>query len=45
MKPIRRITPELLRSLPLPLPHGETDKDSRGKVAVIGGSQRAPRAR
>ena len=31
-----------LRAHPLPLPDGETDKNGRGRVLVIGGSRRVP---
>lgn len=33
-----RLTRELLQGLPLPQPEGNTDKDSRGRVLVVGGS-------
>jgi hydroxyethylthiazole kinase-like uncharacterized protein yjeF len=36
------ITPELLRSLPLPWPDRDTDKNSRGTVLVAGGSLTSP---
>lgn len=31
-----------LRAHPLPLPEGETDKDSRGRVVVVGGHREVP---
>jgi len=34
----------LLRELPLPVISGETDKNSRGRVLVVGGSHRVPGA-
>lgn len=36
------ITPEMLRSLPLPLPHGDGDKEQRGRVLVVAGSVEVP---
>lgn len=38
------ITAELLRRMPLPKPDGLMDKESRGRVMVIGGSRGAPGA-
>lgn len=38
------LTLDLLRSMPLPMPGGETDKDERGRVLVIAGSPEAPGA-
>ncbi|HYH37925.1 MAG TPA: NAD(P)H-hydrate dehydratase [Azospirillum sp.] len=37
-----RITPHLLRTLPLPHPGAEGDKEDRGRVLVIGGSVEVP---
>ena len=34
----RRVDPDLLRQMPLPYPGDDTDKDSRGKVLIAGGS-------
>jgi ADP-dependent NAD(P)H-hydrate dehydratase len=39
MSSVRPIDAELLRSLPLPWPGQDTDKDSRGKVLIAGGSE------
>jgi ADP-dependent NAD(P)H-hydrate dehydratase len=39
-----KITPELLRSMPLPEPAGSTDKQARGSVLVIAGSVEVPGA-
>jgi hydroxyethylthiazole kinase-like uncharacterized protein yjeF len=33
---------EILASMPIPFPRGETDKDSRGKVLIVGGSRCSP---
>lgn len=38
------LTPDVLRRMPLPMPAGETDKDERGVVLVIGGSPEVPGA-
>lgn len=38
------ITPELLRSMPLPWPDRNTDKNSRGSVLIVGGSSLSPGA-
>lgn len=38
------ITPELLRSMPLPEPAPDADKDARGRVLVVGGSPGLPGA-
>jgi ADP-dependent NAD(P)H-hydrate dehydratase len=38
------ITARLLRQMPLPLPTGEVDKNSRGTLLVVGGSHRVPGA-
>ena len=38
MSSVRPIDAELLRSIPLPWPEQDTDKDSRGKVLIAGGS-------
>jgi len=40
----RNIDINLLRTMPLPLIQGETDKNSRGKVLVVGGSRTVPGA-
>ena len=39
-----RITPELLRAMPLPQPAGSTDKQARGSVLVVAGSVEVPGA-
>src|SRR3954467_7228920 len=39
-----KITPELLRAMPLPEPAGSTDKKARGSVLVIAGSVQLPGA-
>jgi ADP-dependent NAD(P)H-hydrate dehydratase len=39
-----KITPELLRTMPLPEPAGSTDKKARGSVLVIAGSVEVPGA-
>jgi ADP-dependent NAD(P)H-hydrate dehydratase len=44
MTRIQPITAELLRSLPLPWPEHDTDKNSRGTVLVAGGSLLSPGA-
>ncbi len=33
-----------LRGWPLPVPHGESDKEARGRVVVVGGSREVPGA-
>lgn len=38
------VTPELLRTMPLPDPGTETDKDARGRVLIVGSSARVPGA-
>jgi ADP-dependent NAD(P)H-hydrate dehydratase len=38
MNPVQSIDAELLRKMPLPWPSPHTDKDSRGKVLIAGGS-------
>lgn len=38
------ITPELLRGWPLPQPEGEVDKETRGRVLIIGGALEMPGA-
>jgi hydroxyethylthiazole kinase-like uncharacterized protein yjeF len=43
MRPVD-LTPELLRTMPLGEPRGETDKEARGRVVVIGGSALSPGA-
>jgi len=40
----RRIDIDLLQEMPLPALSGETDKNSRGRVLVVGGSRRVPGA-
>jgi hydroxyethylthiazole kinase-like uncharacterized protein yjeF len=40
----KRVDADLLRELPLPALSGETDKNSRGRVLVVGGSRRVPGA-
>ncbi|WP_328702868.1 NAD(P)H-hydrate dehydratase [Arenibaculum pallidiluteum] len=37
-----RITPDLLRRMPLPQPDGDGDKEQRGRVLVVGGSVEVP---
>ena len=44
MTALVEVTAELLRQMPLPLPEGNTDKDSRGIALVVGGSPCAPGA-
>ena len=44
MNGAQRITPQLLRSLPLPWPDKDTDKNSRGTVLIAGGSLTSPGA-
>lgn len=44
MSAIRNIDAELVRSMPLPVPAGDADKNSRGRVLVVGGSRRVPGA-
>ena len=39
-----RITPELLRGMPLPEPSGSVDKKARGSVLVVAGSVEVPGA-
>ncbi|GEO39516.1 ADP-dependent (S)-NAD(P)H-hydrate dehydratase [Skermanella aerolata] len=39
-----RITPELLRAMPLPQPAGSTDKNARGSVLIVAGSVEVPGA-
>ena len=39
-----RITPEMLRGMPLPDPGGDGDKETRGRVLVIAGSVEVPGA-
>jgi hydroxyethylthiazole kinase-like uncharacterized protein yjeF len=38
------VTPELLRTMPLPKPGNATDKDARGRVLLIAGSATSPGA-
>ena len=38
MSSVQIVDAELLRGMPLPVPEGHTDKDSRGKVLIAGGS-------
>lgn len=40
--PIEEIDEPFLRRHPLPLPEGESDKESRGRVVIVGGSRSAP---
>lgn len=42
MSTVTAVDAKLLASMPIPFPEGETDKDSRGKVLVIGGSRCSP---
>jgi ADP-dependent NAD(P)H-hydrate dehydratase len=44
MQEPRAVTPELLRSLPLPQPEAESGKDARGRVLLIAGSREVPGA-
>lgn len=39
-----RIDATLLKRVPLPMPDGATDKNSRGRVLVVGGARRCPGA-
>lgn len=41
---VRRVTPALLRSLPLPRPDEDGDKEDRGRVLVVGGAVAMPGA-
>jgi ADP-dependent NAD(P)H-hydrate dehydratase len=41
-RPLRLITPALLRRWPLPQPDGEGDKEERGRVLVVGGAAEMP---
>lgn len=41
---MKRVTPALLRRMPLPRLDGESDKDARGRVLVIAGSEGVPGA-
>jgi hydroxyethylthiazole kinase-like uncharacterized protein yjeF len=36
------VTHDLLLTMPPPMPSGDTDKEGRGRVVVVGGSTRAP---
>ncbi|HYG28152.1 MAG TPA: NAD(P)H-hydrate dehydratase [Caulobacteraceae bacterium] len=38
------VTPELLRTMPLPFPASDSDKEARGRVLVVGGSSQVPGA-
>src|SRR5215217_2034580 len=38
------LTPEFLRTWPLPQPEGEADKESRGRVLAVGGAVSMPGA-
>src|SRR5690349_13717302 len=40
--PLELLTPERLRAWPLPQPQGETDKNSRGRLLIVGGSAEMP---
>ena len=42
MSTVLEVNAQLLASMPIPFPEGDTDKDSRGKVLVIGGSRCSP---
>ena len=44
MGTVKRITPELLRTMPLPQHEQGADKDSRGRVLVGAGSRDVPGA-
>lgn len=44
MSTVRRITPELLRTMPLPQHGNDADKDSRGRVLIVAGSRDVPGA-
>ena len=41
---VKRITPDLLRTMPLPKHGNDADKDSRGRVLVVAGSRDVPGA-
>lgn len=43
-KPVRAVTPALLRRRPLPAPDDGDDKEERGRVLVVGGSAEMPGA-
>jgi ADP-dependent NAD(P)H-hydrate dehydratase len=43
-KPATLITPELLQTIPLPLPAEGGDKEERGRVLVVGGGRETPGA-
>ncbi|MFL6547712.1 MAG: NAD(P)H-hydrate dehydratase [Povalibacter sp.] len=38
------LSEDLLREMPLPMPSGDSDKESRGRVVVVGGSAAVPGA-
>lgn len=44
MSAAREVTPELLRELPLPKLGGDSDKNARGRVLVVGGGAEVPGA-
>jgi ADP-dependent NAD(P)H-hydrate dehydratase len=44
MNTARELNAEVLKAFPLPNPEGETDKDSRGRVLLVGGSALSPGA-
>ena len=44
MSRLERVTPDLLRGLPLPALPAESDKNSRGRVLVVGGGAQVPGA-
>ena len=44
MSTVKRITPDLLRTMPLPKHGNDADKDSRGRVLIVAGSRDVPGA-
>ena len=44
MSGLESVTPELLRGLPLPALPMESDKNARGRILIVGGSEEVPGA-
>ena len=44
MSGLEKVTPELLRGLPLPALPRESDKNARGRILIVGGSEEVPGA-